>query len=221
MIQFRDVTIHSLAKKEVLTKVTQLFPDDKPSYIIGKSGAGKSTLLKAIFGEVPVASGEIILNDEELNYDTLPDTLSNRRKIGFIFQDFRLIESFTVFENIAYVLHIKNEPVEKIRYEVEQLAFELGIEEKLADYCHQLSGGEQQRVAIARALIKQPQVILADEPTGNLDPLRGKEIIQLINSLSLQKKITTLIVTHDYTLIPENSNAYQLENQQVLKLGEQ
>lgn len=220
MIEFRDVTIHSLAKKEILTKVTQLFPDDKPSYIIGKSGAGKSTLLKAIFGEVPVVSGKIILNDEELNYGTLSSILSNHRKIGFIFQDFRLIDSFTVFENIAYVLHIKNEPVDKIRYKVEQLACELGIEEKLADYCHQLSGGEQQRVAIARALIKQPQVILADEPTGNLDPLRGKEILQLINHLSLQKKITTLIVTHDYTLIPDNSNVFQLENQQVLKLGE-
>lgn len=220
MIEFRDVTIHSLAKKEILTKITQLFSDDKPNYIIGKSGAGKSTLLKAIFGEVPVVSGKIILNDEELNYGTLPATLSNRRKIGFIFQDFRLIDSFTVFENIAYVLHIKNEPVDKIRYKVEQLACELGIEEKLADYCHQLSGGEQQRVAIARALIKQPQIILADEPTGNLDPLRGKEILQLINHLSLQKKITTLIVTHDYTLIPDNSNVFQLENQQVLKLGE-
>ncbi|MGX7173817.1 cell division ATP-binding protein FtsE [Enterococcus ratti] len=220
MIQFHNVTIHSLARKEVLTNVSATFSDGKANYIIGKSGEGKSTLLKAILGELPVVSGNIELDGKPLRYDTIHSILTNRRKIGFIFQDFQLVESLTVFENIAYVLHIENISLNQIRYNVEKIACELGIYEKLNYYCHQLSGGEQQRVAIARALIKKPSIILADEPTGNLDPNKSQEIVNIINEIAITRKITIIIVTHDYDLTPNKAcNIYQIEDQSLKKVA--
>ncbi|MDR0922375.1 MAG: ATP-binding cassette domain-containing protein [Lactobacillales bacterium] len=219
MIQLQEVVIQSLSGRDILVDVTQTFPSHKTSYVIGKSGEGKSTLLKAIFGELPVISGKIELDNEELIYDSLQSVLSNRRKIGFIFQDFRLIESLTVFENIAYVLHIQNESSEKIKKQVQKIAYELGIEKKLNNYCDQISIGEQQRVAIARALIKEPSLILADEPTGNLDPIKAREIMNIINETSLKRNVTAIVVTHDYALIPKNEkNIYKIQNMKIQKV---
>lgn len=220
MLQLKDVTIYSLSKKEVLTNINETFSNHQANYIIGKSGEGKSTLLKAIFGEFPIASGKILLDNKELKYNTLQNIIANRRKIGYIFQDFFLIESLTVFENIAYVLQMENISSDQIRYKIEKIANELDIYEKLNHFCDQISGGEKQRVAIARALVKNPSIILADEPTGNLDPKKSHEIINLIHEIVQLKKITALIVTHNYELIPKNTNnIYQIENQHIKKLS--
>jgi cell division transport system ATP-binding protein len=169
-------------------------------FLTGPSGAGKSTLLKLLFREQVPTTGEIRVAGHRLASMPLKEIPALRRKMGIVFQDFKLIRTLTVFENVAFVLKILG-----VSYaEQKQRAFRalkmVGLQHKLASYPLQLSGGEQQRVAIARALVNDPLVLIADEPTGNLDPELAQEIMALFERINGQGT-TVLVATHDRNLI--------------------
>ena len=169
-------------------------------YIVGQTGAGKSTLLKLIYAEEDSTSGEIYFNGRlvrEIKRKHLP---YYRRNIGTVFQDFKLLPQKTAFENVAYALEVNGDPTEEINEKVPEILDIVGLGNKLEMYPRQLSGGEQQKVALARALINSPQMIIADEPTGNLDPVSTWDIIQLllkINTLGT----TILLATHNREIV--------------------
>lgn len=168
--------------------------------IVGQTGAGKSTLLKLIYAEEDPTMGEIYFNGKlvrEIRRKHLP---YYRRNIGTVFQDFKLLPQKTIFENVAYALEVNGEPTEEINEKVPEILDVVGLGNKLEMYPRQLSGGEQQKVALARALINCPQMIIADEPTGNLDPISTWDIIQLllkINTLGT----TILLATHNREIV--------------------
>jgi len=166
--------------------------------IMGPSGSGKSTLLQLMGGLDTATSGEVVVENIHLN--TLNEkarTLFRRRKIGFVFQNYQLLPAMTVGENIALPLAANRTKKAEIHSRVAELLLEVGLENKHKAFPYQLSGGEQQRVAIARALAMKPSILLADEPTGNLDRKRGGEILQLLSNLHKEESLTIVIVTHD------------------------
>ncbi len=168
--------------------------------IVGKSGAGKSTLLKLILAEESPSKGEIFFdgqNVHQMKRSLLPQL---RRKIGVAFQDYKLFNSKTAFENIAYVMEIMGADQEEIERDVFQILGLVGLEGKENNFPNELSGGEKQRVAIARALIHRPSVILADEPTGNLDPYNTHGIIELLTKI-YKMGTTIVLATHDKNII--------------------
>lgn len=171
-------------------------------YLIGKTGSGKSSLLRTIYADLPIHQGEGFVasyNLQRLTHSSIPYL---RRKIGIIFQDFKLFNDRNVNKNLEFVLKAtdwKNKI--DIQNRINEVLTLVGLETKGNRYPFQLSGGEQQRVAIARALLNNPAIIIADEPTGNLDPETSESIIRLLKSLSEKKKITVIIATHDYPLI--------------------
>jgi ABC-type ATPase involved in cell division len=221
LLQLENVSIRTLSEEIILNNVHQTLPANQTSYIIGKSGAGKTTFLKALLGEIPLSTGCIRLNGTLLDYSSIQRIVANRRQIGFVAQSFDLLDSLTTFENIAYVLKLQKLPAAEIGIRVLKAAKALEIDHKLDSYCDELSGGEQQRVAIARAIVKKPALILADEPTGNLDPVLAKEIMGILNKSAQTQQIPVIIVTHDYTLIPEAAqHVYQIKDRQLSKLME-
>jgi len=169
-------------------------------FLIGPSGSGKSTIIKLITGELRPTHGRVIVNGfnvGSLRQSVIPKL---RRTVGVIFQDFRLIEKKTVYENVAFAMRVIGASRRSIKQRVPVILDLVGLSHKANRYPHELSGGEQQRVAIARALINNPRTIIADEPTGNLDPVRSKEIIYLlekINSLGT----TVITVTHERDIV--------------------
>jgi putative ABC transport system ATP-binding protein len=166
--------------------------------VMGPSGSGKSTLLQLMGGLDIPSHGGIVIEDIHLNKLKEKElTLLRRRKIGFIFQNFQLLPSMTVGENIALPLVANRATKSEIHKRVDKLLHEVGLENKHKAFPSQLSGGEQQRVAIARALAMQPSILLADEPTGNLDRKRGGEILHLLSNLHKEENLTIVIVTHD------------------------
>ena len=171
-------------------------------YLIGKTGSGKSSLLKTLFADLPLQSGEGIIAGYDLkavNHKTIPLL---RRKLGIVFQDFKLFNDRTVYENLEFVLKAtdwKNKV--KIKERINEVLTKVGLETKGNRMPFKLSGGEQQRVAIARALLNEPTIIIADEPTGNLDPETSESIILLLKQLSDSQNITVIIATHDYPLL--------------------
>jgi cell division transport system ATP-binding protein len=171
-------------------------------YLIGKTGSGKSSLLRTIYADLPIQKGEGIVTGYNLKRLTPSSIPYLRRKIGIIFQDFKLFNDRSVDKNLEFVLKAtdwKNKI--EIKNRINEVLTLVGLETKGNRYPFQLSGGEQQRVAIARALLNNPAIIIADEPTGNLDPETSESIIRLLKSLSENKKITVIIATHDYPLI--------------------
>ena len=173
-------------------------------FITGPSGAGKTSLLKLIFGMERPSSGQLLVNSINLNR-IKPNALDMlRRKMGFIFQDFKLLNSRTVFENVAIALQIAGERSSYIRQKTKRVLKHVGLEGKEQNLPMQLSGGEQQRVAIARAIVNNPMLIIADEPTGNLDEERTREIMALFKTIHL-KGTTVVIATHNYDLLHKTS----------------
>ncbi len=166
--------------------------------IMGASGSGKTTLLNCISTIDRVTSGHIIVDGEDIT-KLRGNSLNRfrRERLGFIFQDFNLLDTLTAFENIALALSIQNVPVREIEPRVRRVAGELGIEEVMNKYPYQMSGGQKQRVASARAIITQPQMVLADEPTGALDSKSAKLLLESFQYLNREKKATILMVTHD------------------------
>jgi len=168
--------------------------------IVGQTGAGKSTLLKLIYAEEDPTMGEIYFNGKSVREIRRKHLPYYRRNIGTVFQDFKLLPQKTIFENVAYALEVNGEPTDEINEKVPEILDVVGLGSKLEMYPRQLSGGEQQKVSLARALINCPQMIIADEPTGNLDPISTWEIIQLllkINTLGT----TILLATHNREIV--------------------
>ena len=170
-------------------------------YFVGKTGSGKSSLLKAIYGDVAITNGEISFKDQKLKKISRKNVLALRRKVGIIFQDFQLLMDRSVSDNLRFVMKATGwKGKKKINQEVEKLLTKVEMLDKADDFPHLISGGEQQRIAVARALINNPDLIIADEPTGNLDPKTSEKIMQLIKSVVSVKK-TLIMATHDYDII--------------------
>ncbi len=169
-------------------------------YITGPSGAGKTTLLRLIFGAEPPTSGHILIDGINLSRINRKRLDLLRRKIGFVFQDFKLLANKTVFQNVALSLEVMGESTSYVKKKTHQTLRSLGLEKKESLFPPQLSGGEQQRVAIARAIVRNPMLLLADEPTGNLDPDLTKEMIVLFRTIHM-KGTTVVIATHSKELL--------------------
>ncbi|MBW1782099.1 MAG: cell division ATP-binding protein FtsE [Deltaproteobacteria bacterium] len=169
-------------------------------FVTGPSGAGKTTLLRLIFGAEKPASGHILINAINLNRISRPKLDLLRRKIGFVFQDFKLLPNKTVFENVAIALEVTGLRPRLVRKKTHQTLRSVGLAEKERTYPLSLSGGEQQRVAIARAIVKDPLILLADEPTGNLDPELTREIMALFEGIH-RKGTTVVVATHSRSLL--------------------
>jgi cell division transport system ATP-binding protein len=169
-------------------------------FVTGPSGAGKTTLLRLIFGAEPPTEGQIVINGINLSRITGTKLDLLRRKIGFVFQDFKLLSRRTVFQNVALALEVTGEKRSVVRKKTHQMLRAVGLASKEEAYPIELSGGEQQRVAIARAMINDPLILLADEPTGNLDPDITREIMILFRSINL-RGTTVVIATHSRELL--------------------
>jgi cell division transport system ATP-binding protein len=169
-------------------------------FLTGPSGAGKSTLLRLLLLQERPTEGDVIVGGRNLARLTQPEVQAYRRTVGFVFQDFKLITSKTVFENVSFALRVLGLPVEQQRRRTYQVLKWVGLQHRLNSFPDELSGGEQQRVAIARALVNEPHLVLADEPTGNLDPDLSLEIMNLFREINAGGT-TVVVATHDRELI--------------------
>jgi cell division transport system ATP-binding protein len=170
------------------------------AFLTGPSGAGKSTLLRLLLLEERPSEGDVIVAGRNLSHLTRDEIQAYRRTVGFVFQDFKLIPTKTVFENVSFVQRVLGRPVEEQRRHTYQVLKWVGLQHRLNALPLELSGGEQQRVAIARALVNEPHLVLADEPTGNLDPDLSLEIMNLFRDMNA-RGTTVLVATHDRELI--------------------
>ena len=198
MISFVNVDLE-LGKKPILKEVNLAIEPGQLVYIVGKSGSGKTTLLKALYMEIKPTKGEVSIGGYKSSSIKRRHIPHLRRKLGIVFQDFRLLEDRTVFENLAFVLKVTNTKNRLIKDRVMTALQEVGLEHAAKQMPLNLSGGEQQRIAIARALVREPIVILADEPTGNLDPDTSLEILEYLKKID-HNGIAVIIATHDYEL---------------------
>lgn len=197
--------------KVALDDINLKFQKGEFVFITGPSGAGKTTLLRLIFGAENPTEGQILINGINLNRINRSRLDLLRRKIGFIFQDFKLLLRKTVFQNVALALEVDGERPSLIRKKTRQVLRAVGLAKKEQAYPLQLSGGEQQRVAIARAIINDPLILLADEPTGNLDPDITREILLLFRTINL-KGTTVVIATHSKELLRDTDQRIILLN---------
>lgn len=173
-------------------------------FIVGASGAGKSTFLKLIMHEESPTSGEIVINNKKVSTLRRKDVPYLRRHMGIVFQDFRLIDKMTVFDNVAFAMRAVGESTATIKKRVPYVLNLVGLSSKMKSKPSELSGGEQQRVSLARALVNNPEIIIADEPTGNVDPELSYEIIELLTEINAMGT-TVLVVTHEHELVREFS----------------
>ncbi len=170
-------------------------------FLVGHSGSGKSTFFKMLLKEIEPTSGEIYVDGESLKKISKRKIPKYRRKIGVIFQDFRLLEDYTVYENVALAQRVIGIRPRQIHNNVLLILTKLGLADRQKSYPRQLSGGEQQRVAIARALVNQPEILLADEPTGNIDSENAKGFMKLLEQINKKMNTTVVVVTHDRSLV--------------------
>ena len=169
-------------------------------FIVGNSGSGKSTLIKLLMKEINPTDGRLFVEEKEITKLRRRRIPKLRRSIGVVFQDFRLLEKMTVFNNVAFALKVTEAPGSKIRRNVPMVLSLVGLSQKSKMYPTQLSGGEQQRTALARAMVNNPPILLADEPTGNLDPKTSWEIMKLLVDINL-RGTTVVVVTHDKEVV--------------------
>lgn len=202
MITLKNVTKEYDKGNIGLTDVSLDVEKGEFVFIVGKSGSGKTTLMKLLQKELESTSGQIIVNGQnykELKRRELPKL---RRQMGMVFQDFRLLKDRTIFENVAFAQQVVEVPHRYIKRQVENMLEMVGLKDRMNAFPNELSGGEQQRVAIARALVNHPVLLLADEPTGNLDPVTAKEIMELLSEIN-KSGTTVLVVTHNKELVNE------------------
>ena len=200
IINLEGVDIHQM-ERLIFSNITLKIAAGDFIYFVGETGSGKSSLLKVLYGELKVSAGNITLTDIDLNKIKAKEIPALRRKLGIVFQDFQLLSDRTVFENLSFVLKATGwKDKVKIAERINEVLESVHIRQVKDKMPYTLSGGEQQRAAIARALLNHPEIILADEPTGNLDPEKSEKIIELFKEINA-KGTTVLIATHDYSII--------------------
>ena len=199
MIKFENVTA-TYTENVGIFNLSFHIPKGELVFLMGPTGAGKSTVLKTIYGDISISDGNLYINGEDVGNIRRRHVPRFRRKIGMVFQDYRLVPDRTVFENIALPLQIEGVPKKEIKDKVNDIGEKVGLKKRINNYPGQLSGGEKQRVSIARALVKNPLVILADEPTGNLDPNVSDEILDLLE-IATDSGTAVLMSTHNFPLI--------------------
>lgn len=202
MIDFENVSKTYPNGTHALYDVTLHINKGEFVFIVGASGAGKSTFLKLIMHEETPTSGEIVINGKKTSRLKRREVPYLRRHMGIVFQDFRLIDKMNVFDNVAFAMRAVGESTATIKKRVPYVLDLVGLKDKMKDKPSELSGGEQQRVSLARALVNNPEIIIADEPTGNVDPEMSFEIIELLNEINA-KGTTVLVVTHEHELVRE------------------
>ena len=200
MIEFKNVSKVYNNGTEALRNLSLSIAKGEFVFIVGSSGAGKSTFLKLIMREEVPNSGEIVVNGRMLSTVRKRDVPYLRRTMGIVFQDFRLIDKMTVYDNVAFAMHIVGASDREIRKRVPYVLGLVGLEKKMDNHPAELSGGEQQRVGLARALVNNPSMIIADEPTGNVDPAMSYEIVELLTEIN-RRGTTVLMVTHEHDLV--------------------
>ena len=200
MILFDDVTKSYSVGTQALKDVSMQIEDGEFVFLVGPSGSGKSTIIKLISGELRPTSGSVHVNGYCLERIRKREVPYLRRTVGVVYQDFRLIDTMTVYENVAFAMRVIGARNKEIQERVLYVLELVGLENKGHRYPNQLSGGEQQRLAIARALVNNPSTIIADEPTGNLDPARAMEIMSLLQEIN-NLGTTVLVVTHAWDLV--------------------
>ena len=200
MIEFTDVVKSYTQGNRALNGVTMQIEDGEFCFLIGPSGSGKSTIIKLITGELKPTSGTVHVNGYSLERIRKREVPYLRRTVGVVFQDYRLIEKMTVYENVAFAMRVVGAKESEIKERVPYVLELVGLESKMNRHPNEMSGGEQQRLAIARALVNNPSTIIADEPTGNLDPERSMEIMTLLVKIN-QLGTTVLVVTHEKDLV--------------------
>ena len=200
MIRMTDVEMEYGNGTEAIRGLSMDVEDGEYVFLVGPSGSGKSTLTKLLTGEVTPSAGRIMVNGFAVSSITDRKLPLMRRTLGVIFQDFRLIEKKTVYDNLAFVMRAVCASNKDIRHRIPYVLKLVGLEDKAHSFPNELSGGEQQRVAIARALVNNPETIIADEPTGNLDPERSWELMDLLVQIN-ELGTTVLVVTHEKDLV--------------------
>ena len=200
LIKFNKVYIKQ-QQNEILNDISLNINEGEFVYFVGKTGSGKSSLLKSIYGDIEIEGGDIVVDGQSLRKSRKKHILSLRRKLGIIFQDFELLMDRSIEDNLKFVMRATGWKGKKnIQSKATELLEMVEMKEKANSKPHLLSGGEQQRVAIARALINDPKIIIADEPTGNLDPETSLKIMELMKNISSSNQ-TIIMATHDYDII--------------------
>ena len=205
MIEFIDVVKSYSVGNQALRGVSMQIEDGEFVFLVGPSGSGKSTIIKLITGELKPTSGSVHVNGYSLERIRRREIPHLRRTVGVVFQDFRLIENRTVYDNVAFAMRVVGARGREIRERVPYVLNLVGLDTKSRRLPGELSGGEQQRLAIARALVNNPSTIIADEPTGNLDPARSYEIMSLLQEIN-NLGTTMLVVTHEMNLVEQFEN---------------
>jgi cell division transport system ATP-binding protein len=218
IINLEGVDIHQM-NHQVFSNITLKVNAGDFLYLIGETGSGKSSLLKALYGELKVSAGIISLTEIDLNKIKAKEIPNLRRKLGIVFQDFQLLSDRNVFENLSFVLKATGwKDKTKISDRINEVLKSVHLNDVKDKMPYALSGGEQQRAAIARSLLNNPEIILADEPTGNLDPEKSNKIIELLQEINA-KGTTILIATHDYSIIKKyKARTLQCANQKISEI---
>ena len=201
MVELKNVNVHYSSGVDALQDVNLRINDGEFVFIVGGSGAGKSTLVKLMTREITPTSGRVFVNGYNLAKVKGNKIAKFRRSIGMVFQDFRLIQELNVYENVAFVLRIADQSTRFIKQRVPYVLNLVDLAHKARSKPKDLSGGEQQRVAIARALANDPGLIIADEPTGNIDPRLSYEIVELLKDINRSAGTTIIMVTHEHDLV--------------------
>ena len=202
MIEFKDVTKEYTKGIAALNGVNLKIEQGEFVFIVGDSGSGKSTLIRLLMKELDPTSGTIIVNGMNLNRMKHRHIAKYRRHLGVVFQDFRLLKDRNIYENIAFAQRVIETPTRILKQKVPAALSLVGLAQKYKAFPRELSGGEQQRVAIARAVVNEPTILLADEPTGNLDPTNAWEIMKLLEEAN-ERGTTVLVVTHNHEIVAE------------------
>ena len=200
MIRMTDVFKQYANGVKALKGISFTLETGNFAFLVGPSGSGKSSIIKLLTGEIAATEGDVVVNGYDMNMIKMSRMPYLRRTLGVVFQDFRLIDEKTVYENVAFAMRVVGASNREIRQRVPYVLELVGLDEKANAFPQELSGGEQQRVAIARALVNNPSLIIADEPTGNLDPVRSFEILTLFQKIN-ELGTTVLVVTHEKALV--------------------
>lgn len=218
MIRMEDVCFGYDLYHNVLDNINLNIEDGEFVFIIGKSGAGKSSLFKLLSHEYKPTSGKLIVNGQNLVNLPRKKVPYYRRSVGMVFQDFRLINKMTVFDNVAFVLRVTNHSTRYIKKRVPDVLSMVNLSNKANKYPGELSGGEQQRIAIARALASSPSLLIADEPTGNIDPELSRQLIKVLIDINKYLGVTVIVITHEHELIKNfNKRVIEIENGTIVK----